>query len=117
MRWNSGVRPVPLEEVHPELELLTAFGSVGGHVYRGVEGLERWHADIRENFERFEVAADAFYATDDHTVVALLTVRLKARASGLEMTQPFGWIFEFADDRFRRLRPSPITARRCAPPA
>jgi ketosteroid isomerase-like protein len=103
-RWNQGLRPVPAEEIHPELELLTAFGSVTGEVYRGAEGLERWHTDIGENFERFDVAADAFHAIDDDTVVALLTVQLKARESGIEMTQPFGWIVDFTEGRFRRLR-------------
>jgi ketosteroid isomerase-like protein len=104
VRWNSGTPTIIPEEVHPELELWTVFSAVSGEPYRGMEGLKQWLADIAENFERWEVAFDAFHAAGDDTVVALVTVQLQARESGVEMTQPFAWIVDFTDDQFRMIR-------------
>lgn len=54
--WNEGdIRPV-MPHLHPEIEWSSS-GTFPGlaRLYRGHEGVLRWHEDLRSPFERFLV--------------------------------------------------------------
>jgi ketosteroid isomerase-like protein len=94
--WNRGVRSVPTEYFDPAFELESPFASVSGEPYRGYEGIERWVRDVDEQFSEWGTQMDDVQELED-TVIAIGRLRGRARASGIELDQPYALVCYFAE--------------------
>ncbi len=102
-RWNSGDRSVPLDEIHPAVEIRTNIGDAfQGEPFRGHEGARQWLAALDENFETWEIVMDEVHERGD-LVVVLGWVNARGRGSGVELEQKVGWVYVFSGDRMIRL--------------
>jgi ketosteroid isomerase-like protein len=103
-QWNAGVRSVPTEFVHPEVELETPFSSVVGEPYRGYAGMEQWMRDIDEQFADWRISHDDVREIGSQ-VITIGTVQGRGRASGIAVQFPFAMVADFGrDDRITRAR-------------
>lgn len=103
-RWNAGDHLAPLEHLDPEAELESPLSSVAGEPYRGVAGFNQWMHDLDDQFAEWRLTIDA--ARDlGNTVLAVGSIHLRGRASGIAFDQPAAWLADFgADHRFKRVR-------------
>jgi ketosteroid isomerase-like protein len=102
--WNDGRAEEVLEIIDPAVEIHTPFSSLAGTPYVGVEGYLRWLADIRQQFDLWELQVEDYRAVSDNCVFASGGVRVRGRGSGVELVQPSATIADFVDGRLRRLR-------------
>ena len=70
-RWREGDWEFLLANATRDVELYSRFGSLTGEPYRGHNGVRAWLAELRENFDRFEVWLDDVREAGDDRVVAL----------------------------------------------
>ena len=77
--------------------------ALGGDVYRGREGLERYARDRSESWEEVHGIAEEFRDLGD-SVLVLGTVRGRGRSSGAPVEQPYVNILDFRGDRIWRIR-------------
>ena len=102
--WNNGVRSVPTEYFDPAVELDSPIASVAGEPYRGHDGIERWVRDVDEQFSEWRVHHDEVQEVEG-TVLAVGRLHGRARASGIELDQPFALVCEFGEEhRITRVR-------------
>jgi ketosteroid isomerase-like protein len=100
-RWNDGDRAVPEEEVDPEVVVHSALTQA---VYRGYDGVERWMSEIDEQFSDWKLALDSVEEPRDGLVVAIGSISMRGRQSGLDLQQPASWFIELRDGRLLTLR-------------
>ena len=103
-QWN--VRRDPswfVENSRNDVEIFSRYAEVEGQPFVGPGGVHRWIREIDESFERYDAVADDLRDLGDR-VVALGSVRLEGRGSGIVVEQPFAWLFDFQDGRFSRIR-------------
>jgi ketosteroid isomerase-like protein len=102
--WNAGDRRIRSDYLDPAVELESPLSSVSGEPYRGHAGVEQWIRDVDEQFAEFESHLDAVREVEN-TVVAIGTIQLKGRTSGVALDQPAAWIVRFgADHRVKYMR-------------
>jgi ketosteroid isomerase-like protein len=75
----------------------------GGGVYRGREGVEKFVADTRENWEELQAFAEEFRDLGDRVLV-LGTLKGRGKGSGVPVETPFAGILDFRGDRICRYR-------------
>ena len=102
-RWNEGDYDFLFRSAAPDIELHSRFGSLTGEPYRGDEGVRTWLADIQESFERFDLWLDDVRDLGDE-VLAIGGINMRARGSGVDLSEPMGWVLEFRDGRVTRMR-------------
>ena len=93
--WNGGEMDVA-RFAHPEGVVHSAVTS---ETYEGYEGIERWRSEIDDQFSQWELRVDEFRVVEPDGLVAVGSVSMRGRASGLELEQPLVWLFTFKDDR------------------
>jgi hypothetical protein len=54
-RWNRGDHTLNPEWTHPDVEIHAAAAEFAGTIHRGLEGVERWVADMRESFDEWQL--------------------------------------------------------------
>jgi ketosteroid isomerase-like protein len=102
--WNAGEREAFLENVDPDVEISVSSLKVTGEApYRGYDGYWQWIEAMEESFEVWELHPQTFEVRDD-SVLALGTMHLRGRGSGVELDQETGWIVDVRDERMTRLR-------------
>jgi ketosteroid isomerase-like protein len=90
--------------VVPDVEWLSAFAAISKQrPYHGYAGLEQYSREMREAFDAFEVTIDDVLVIGQ-TAVAVGNVRFRGAASGVDQTEPFGWIVHFEDDKVVSMR-------------
>ena len=72
--------------------------ALGGDVYRGREGVERYDRDRSETWEEMQSIAEEFRDLGD-SVLVLGTTKGRGRSSGAPVEQPYVSILDFRDDR------------------
>jgi ketosteroid isomerase-like protein len=77
--------------------------ALDGGGYLGREGIEKFVADTRENWEELQSVAEEFRDLGDRVLV-LGRLRGRGKASGVPVDQPFAGIFDFRGDRIWRYR-------------
>src|SRR6266550_3733364 len=75
----------------------------GGGGYRGREGVEKFAADTRENWEELQNVAAEYRDLGDRVLV-LGRLKGRGKASGAPIDQPYVGIFDFRGDRIWRYR-------------
>jgi ketosteroid isomerase-like protein len=88
--------PAALACIHPEVEFIPLRAGTEG-VYHGHAGVEKFWADNRETFERFEPNYELRDLGD--RVLAWGTIHVRGRGSGVEMDIPTGGIFQLRDGK------------------
>ena len=78
-------------------------GPRWGGGYRGREGVERFAADTRENWEELQNVAEEFRDLGDR-VLSLGRIKGRGKGSGAPVDQPFAAILDFRGDRIWRSR-------------
>jgi ketosteroid isomerase-like protein len=84
-----------VETAHPDAVFEPLRAATEG-VYRGHEGVSRYLADTADAFEIFEITYTDVRDLGDR-VLAIGSVRMRGRASGLESEIPHAAIAEFRD--------------------
>ena len=77
--------------------------ALGGGGYRGREGVEKFAADTRENWEELQIIAGEFRDLGDRVLV-LGRMKGRGKGSGVPVDQPFATILDFRGDRISRSR-------------
>jgi ketosteroid isomerase-like protein len=104
--FNRGDYDAQLELMHPEIEWRPAQGPGGpeGTIYRGRDEYARWiYEDVIPVWEFFRGEDLEIRALEDGRVLILGNLHGKGRASGVEVTVPFGQIAEVRDGMAYRL--------------
>jgi ketosteroid isomerase-like protein len=104
--FNRGDYDTQLQLIHPEIEWRPAQGPGGpeGTIYRGREEYARWIFDeVIPVWESFRGEDLDIRELEDGRVLILGHLRGKGRASGVEVSVPFGQIAEVRDGMAYRL--------------
>jgi ketosteroid isomerase-like protein len=102
-RFNAGDRNFLAAQLHPDAEIHSRFGTAFGQdPYRGEQGVRDWMDELDRSFESFRITHDEVRDLGDR-VLALGQVEIRARGSGIEMTQPMGWVYEVEGGKLTRL--------------
>ena len=92
--WNSGTLDVA-RFTHPEGRVRSGLTN---EIYEGHPGLERWMAEINDQFDRWELHSEEFHELEPDGLVVIGSISMRGRASGVELVQPVVWLFRFRDD-------------------
>ena len=84
---------------HPNVEFLPRRSETEG-AFHGLAGMERYHADTEEMFEKFEPHYE--FLDLGERVVAWGTIHVRARQSAIETDISMGGVFEFHDGKIVR---------------
>jgi ketosteroid isomerase-like protein len=76
-----------LAEMDPQIEFESRFARAGGTTYRGHEGVRGWLADLADAWEYIIVELGESTESGPDRTVALITLRGKGRASGIELNE------------------------------
>jgi ketosteroid isomerase-like protein len=98
-QWNRGDMDGLVEKFHPDLEFLPRRTATEG-VYRGLAGIERFIADTREVFDKFEMRYE--YADLGQRVLVWGTIHVRAKGSGIETDIELGGIIQFREGKIVR---------------
>jgi ketosteroid isomerase-like protein len=107
-RWNAGERPIDPQVLHPEV---VVHSTMTNATYHGYEGMRRWMAEIDDQFETWHSSIDEFREASEGRLLALGTIHLRGRASGVEFDQPMAWLLTFAGERVIDIRTIPDHAQ------
>jgi ketosteroid isomerase-like protein len=77
--------------------------AYGGGCYQGREGVERFAADTRENWEELQTIAEEFRDLGDRVLVLGRQVG-RGKGSGAQVDAPLATILDFRGDRIWRFR-------------
>jgi ketosteroid isomerase-like protein len=82
---------------HPDVEFHSTFAAVGGAVYRGHEGMRRWHQDITEAWDNeIHSEPEAFFDLGEN-VLTFTVLRGRGKQSGAEATLPVATVSRSRD--------------------
>jgi ketosteroid isomerase-like protein len=101
-QWSVGNYEFLIGAAQPDVEIFSRFASLGGEPYRGAEGVSQWIEEIKLTFGRFEVRTSDLQDLGDR-VLALGSIGLQGKTSGIEIEQPMGWLFELKGGRLARM--------------
>jgi len=101
-QWKARKYEAFTEAAQPDVEIYSRFASLGGEPFRGADGMRQWIEEIEQNFGRFEVRTGDFRDLGDR-VLALGSIGLQGKASGVEIEQPMGWLFDLKDGKLARM--------------
>jgi ketosteroid isomerase-like protein len=105
-RWNAGEREI--EIFHHDVVVHSGMTNA---TYHGHDGLRRWMAEIDDQFEDWHSSIDEFRDAPEDRLLALGTIHLRGRGSGVEFDQPMAWLATFAGDQVTELRTIPDHAQ------
>jgi ketosteroid isomerase-like protein len=106
-RWNSGDHTFDPSGMDPDVEFHTASASLMGGVYRGLDGVARWVADMEEVFDEWQLELDTLEEAGPGRLLGVGTLHLRGRGSRVTVDQPCAWLFEHADGKLTRFEPFP----------
>jgi ketosteroid isomerase-like protein len=85
--FNARDLPRILAEMHPEIEFESRFARAGGMTYHGHDGVRGWLADLADAWEYIVVDLGTTSESGTDCTTALITLRGKGRASGIELNE------------------------------
>jgi ketosteroid isomerase-like protein len=102
-----------VDTLHPDCEWAPLVIGVEGQTYRGPDGARAFFEDFLDSFEvRYEDRQ--LRAIGDRAVLFLCRMALRGRASGVDVVQEMGVLYEFDDGLLRRGRAYPSHAEAIA---
>jgi ketosteroid isomerase-like protein len=96
------------EILDPEVVIHSAMTHA---TYHGYEGVRRWMAEIDRQFDDWTVSIDEFRDASEGRLLALGTVHVRGRSSGVSFEQPMALLLAFAEGRLIELRTIPDHAQ------
>lgn len=90
--------------LHPDVVMHQAAGLPYGGDWTGAAGLERFFAAMSDTWSALEVL-DQEYVTQGDTVVIVLRMRARSRATGREIDMPMAQVVRIEDGLIRDFRP------------
>jgi ketosteroid isomerase-like protein len=102
--FNARDLPAMLAEMHPDIEFESRFARAGATTYRGPEGVRGWVADLADAWEQIVVELGDSYEPDEDLTIALITLRGKRRASGIELDERATLEVRWREGKLVRLR-------------
>ena len=95
-----------LEELHADVEWQSALGEgLAGEttVYRGHDGIRALFEEVDRAFTEFRVGLDQFRDFGDR-ILAIGWMRVRGRASGVDLESPISFVADFKDGKATRFR-------------
>ena len=86
-----------------DVQLTTPTVEVGG-AYDGPDGIRRFFTDIADASPDFKIVIESLEAVGPDRVLGLMSVTGTGRASGIPIENATGNVYDFADDRIRRIQ-------------
>ena len=99
--WNRDDLEIDESWAHPDFKL---YSQIMGGWVAGVDGLLKWQAEIRQQFESFEFTLERCEELTGDRLLAVGSLRFRGRESGVEMEAGVGWILTFRDGLLWRWR-------------
>jgi hypothetical protein len=99
--WNDGEHVYNPEFVDPEIEVRSA---LTGQLFSGPAELERWAAEIDDQFEEWRLVIGTIEDLGDDRYVVRGSVRARGRNSGIDLDQAVTWNVQLRDGRLLRLQ-------------
>jgi ketosteroid isomerase-like protein len=98
-QWNAGDRDLERSSayVDPTIELESPISSLVGEPYRGYAGIEQWMCDLDEQFAEWVITVHDIRQVGE-SVVAIVAVSGRGRASGAPLEFDSASVFEFGSD-------------------
>jgi ketosteroid isomerase-like protein len=93
-----------LATLHPDVRLEPLRAVHDGTVYRGHQGLQDWLRDMREDWEDQHVEVRDVKALPSGQLVLAAVLRVRFRATGVEVEAPGAWLCEFQENLISRIR-------------
>jgi hypothetical protein len=101
--WNSGDAELAVDMLAPGFELHSPFSSVAGEPYRGADGYRRWQGEIVDQFEVWRIDPIEIRVLGEDRLVAIGSVHVRGRGSGIELDQPAAAVVDFRDGLVSRV--------------
>jgi ketosteroid isomerase-like protein len=102
-RFTHGDEAAIVEIVDEGIEFEPLRAATEG-TFTGHEGIRAFLRDTRENFERFELDYSDVRDLGGERVIALGTIHIRGRGSGVETDVPTAVIASFRDGRMTRFK-------------
>jgi ketosteroid isomerase-like protein len=87
----------------PDFEWSPSMVAIEGEIFRGREGIEKYFASLNNAWERFHILRDGFRDVAD-VVIMLGRLEGRGKASGIEVVEPLGMVFDFRHGAISRIR-------------
>ena len=87
---------------HPEIEFIIVDGPAPGS-WRGVAGMAEAYRGILSAWEGYRTAATEHRVVDEQTILSLITITGRGKASGLELQAEGANLFQIRDGKVTRL--------------
>ena len=87
---------------HPEIEFVIVDGPAPGS-WRGVAGMVEAYRGILNAWEGYRTAATEHRVLDEQTILSLITISGRGKASGLELQAQGANVFQIRDGKVTRL--------------
>jgi ketosteroid isomerase-like protein len=89
----------------PEIEFVPITSFLDGASYHGVDEVRAWIADLRRDWETYELIWDDIRQVGDDRVLALGSWRARGRRGGVETSfHNAAWLIQFRDQKQLRLQ-------------
>jgi ketosteroid isomerase-like protein len=84
-----------LRLLDPRVEFHSVFAAVGGGIYRGHEGMRKWHRDLEDSWgDEIRLVPEVWFELDDG-VLGFYEYRGRGRGSGAEVSTPAASVARF----------------------
>ena len=100
-QWWQGDLTGPREHMHPDIEYVNPHGAIEPGTRRGIDEFLAVMEKIFDTFEYWRATPEELHEVGDQ-VVAVLTYRLRGRASGVEITGRESALWTFRDGKVVR---------------
>jgi ketosteroid isomerase-like protein len=87
------------ELLHPDCEFHSRLVALDGELYRGIEGMRRYLADVDSVWEGFRVDLVSIEPSGDDALLMELHASGAARGSGMALAVPIGQVWTWRDGR------------------
>ena len=98
---NHGDVDYIIRHTTEDVVIVPARSGIEG-VFVGHEGVRKFFADTRQNFEVFQLQHDDVREIGDDHVLSVGTVHARGRGGGVEIEIPFASVTTFRDERASR---------------
>ena len=92
-----------------EVEIVPLRAALEGTIYRGRDAIDEFSAALEESWESVEMDIDEITLHDDRAL-AVGRLRGRARATGVEVDSPMGWVVTFDGGKVASVRTYPSVA-------
>jgi len=87
----------------PDFEWSPSMVAIEGEIFRGRKGIEKYFGSLNNAWERFHILGDGFRDVAD-LVIMLGRLEGRGKASGVQVVESLGMVFDFRDGEISRIR-------------